>query len=274
MGPELLLSNDDGIYSYGIRALARAISQQGWGLTIIAPRLQRSGEGKSITFDQPIRMEKVSLSYLNGKTGWRTTGTPADAVIHGVYQRSNGGESPFDLIVSGINIGENTSVHSILTSGTCAVCFEAALLGFPAIAFSIDVEEHFFFDELADPPGLEFAAKTATDIIHQVLRRGLPEGVGFLNVNFPSNISEQTPIEISPMAMTKYRDYTIKREDPRGVPYYWIWGETLDIQEGTDAYAVLNKKSTSITPITLHFDSRETPIVFEELRFLEKDLKS
>lgn len=267
---EILLSNDDGIYSKGIRALASAMHQRGWNITIIAPRLQRSGEGKSVTFDHPIRMEEISLPYLDGKKGWRTTGTPADAVIHGIYQRSNGGDPPFDLIVSGINTGENTSVHSILTSGTCAVCFEAAILGFPAIAFSLDVEEHFFFDELANPPGLDIAANTACKIIAKVLRQGLPESIGFLNVNFPSTITEDTPTEICKMAMTKYRDYTIKREDPRGVPYYWIWGETLDIPENTDAFAVLKKKVTSVTPITLHFDSRGTPSVMEELRYIEE----
>ena len=73
------------------------------------------------------------------------------------------------------------------------------------------------------------------------------------------------------MAMTKYRDYTIRREDPRGVPYYWIWGETLDIPKDTDAYAVLKKKVTSITPVTLHFDARENPSIKQALHFLSQD---
>ncbi|MFX0211492.1 MAG: 5'/3'-nucleotidase SurE [Candidatus Hodarchaeota archaeon] len=271
MTPDILLSNDDGIYSSGIRSLARAIHKRDWDVTIIAPRTQRSAEGKAITFDQPVRMQEVHLSYLDGKTGWRTTGTPADAVIHGVYQRANGGKPPFDLIVSGINAGENTSVHSVLTSGTCAVSFEAALLGFPAIAFSMDVDEHLFFDDSADPPRLEIAAETACEIMSKVMKNGLPQDVGFLNVNFPNSISSDTPIEICPMAMTKYRDYTIRREDPRGVPYYWIWGETLDIPQNTDAYAVLKKKVTSITPITLYFDGRENPAIKQSLNFLKRE---
>ncbi len=270
MTPDILLSNDDGIYSCGIRTLARAMHKREWDVTIIAPSTQRSAEGKAITFDQPVRMQEVPLSYLDGKIGWRTTGTPADAVIHGVYQRANGGKPPFDLIISGINAGENTSVHSVLTSGTCAVSFEAALLGFPAIAFSMDVNEQLFFDDTADPPGMKIAAETACEIITKVIEKGLPPDIGFLNVNFPDTISIDTSIEICPMAMTKYRDYTIRREDPRGVPYYWIWGETLDIPQKTDAYAVLKKKVTSITPITLHFDGRENPTIKRSLTFLKR----
>jgi len=270
MTPDILLSNDDGIYSSGIRSLGSVMHKRNWNVTIIAPRSQRSAEGKAITFDQPVRMQEVSLSYLEGKLGWRTTGTPADAVIFGVYQRVNEKKPPFDLIVSGINAGENTSVHSVLTSGTCAVSLEAALLGFPAIAFSMDVDEHLFFDDFANPSGMKIAAETACEIIQKVLEQGLPEGIGFLNVNFPNTISKDTPIEICPMARTKYRDYTIRREDPRGVPYYWIWGETLDIPQNTDAYAVLKKKVTSITPITLLFDGRGDPKIKQSLNFLKR----
>lgn len=261
-----LLSNDDGIYSSGIRSLASAMHKRKWDVTIIAPDSQRSAEGKAITFEQPIRMKEVSLSYLDGKTGWRTTGTPADAVIHGVYLY--GKKRPFDMIASGINLGENTSVHSVLTSGTCAVSFEAALLGLPAIAFSMHVDERLFFDDSADPPGMKIAAKKACEIITKVLEKGFPPGIGFLNVNFPDTITEDTPIEICDMAITKYRDYTIRREDPRGIPYYWIWGDTLDIPKDTDVYAVLKKKTTSITPVTLHFDGRENPSIKQSLEFL------
>jgi 5'-nucleotidase len=268
---EILLSNDDGIYSSGIRNLARTMLQQSWNLTVIAPQSQRSGESKAITFDSPVRMQEVSLPYLGGKSGWRTTGTPADAVIHGVYQRANADKIPFDLIVSGINIGENTSVHSILTSGTCAVAFEAALLGYPAIAFSLDVDEHLFFDDHADPPDMQIAADIACEIIQKVTAQGFPKGVGFLNVNFPKGVSRETPIEISRLAFTKYRDYTIRREDPRGVPYYWIWGDSLDIPPKTDAHAVLIKKTISITPITLHFDARENPSIEHGLKYLVRD---
>ncbi|MFW9778360.1 MAG: 5'/3'-nucleotidase SurE [Candidatus Heimdallarchaeota archaeon] len=269
MCPNILLSNDDGIYAPGIRALAIAMDKRNWDVTIVAPRLQRSGEGKAITFDIPIRVEEISLSYRSGSTGWRTTGTPADAVIFGAYARQEQNFPPFDLVVSGINAGENCSVHSVLTSGTCAVAFESALLGLPAIAFSIDVSEELFFNENASIPGLEVAAETACTIIEKVLEEGgLPEGVAFLNVNFPATITPDTPVEICKMALTKYRDFTIKREDPRGIPYYWIWGDTITVPEDTDVFAVLTKKITSVTPITLDLDARNAPKIKTELEYL------
>jgi len=268
--PNILLSNDDGIYSNGIKTIAREMHSRKWDITVIAPHLQRSGEAKAITFDFPIRMQEIPLSYLDGKIGWRTTGTPADAVIHGVYQRKNNNSAPFDLVVSGINMGENTSVHSILTSGTCAISFEAALIGLQSIAFSIDTEEKLFFDESANPPGLQKAAQIACEIITKVLENGLPKEVAFLNVNFPNTISEDTPIKICKMALSKYQDYTIEKQDPRGVPYYWIWGTKIEVSDNTDTYAVLKDKIISITPITLYFDGREIPDIYESLKYLIK----
>lgn len=271
MTPNILLSNDDGIYSNGIKTIAKEMYSRKWDITVIAPRLQRSGEAKAITFDSPIRMQEIPLSYLDGKLGWRTTGTPADAVIHGVYQRSNNNLTPFDLVVSGINVGENTSVHSILTSGTCAVSFEAALIGLPSIAFSIDTDESLFFDETANPPGLRIAAQIACEIVTKVLKKGLPEGVAFLNVNFPNTINEDTPIKICKMALSKYQDYTIEKQDPRGVPYYWIWGTQLELTKNTDSHAVLKEKIISITPITLHFDGRGIPGIYDSLMHLTRE---
>jgi 5'-nucleotidase len=150
------------------------------------------------------------------------------------------------------------------------VSFEAALLGYPSVAFSIDVDEQQFFNESATLPGLEIAAEIASDITYKIYKKGLPKGVAFLNVNFPENVTKETPIEICQMAMTKYRDYTIRREDPRGVPYYWIWGDTLDLPKNTDSYAVLKRKIISITPITLFFDGRKIPNIKTELNFLKR----
>ncbi|MHA2156228.1 MAG: 5'/3'-nucleotidase SurE [Candidatus Hodarchaeales archaeon] len=254
--PNIFLSADDGIYSQGIKSLAREMHTRQYDLTIIAPRTQRSGVGKAISFEEPIRVEEVPLEYLQGAPGWRITGTPADAVIHGIYERTqDSNQPPFDLVVAGINAGENTSVHSVLTSGTCAVAFEAAILGKPAIAFSLDVKDDLFFDDRQDVAEYEVAAEIACDMVEKVLENGLPEGVAFLNINFPDNVTNDTPIEIVGLSPTKYLDYTIKREDPRGVAYYWIWGDRLEVPQGTDAYAVLENKAISISPVSLNFNS-------------------
>ena len=266
--PNILLSADDGIYSQGIKNLAEAIHKQHYNLTVIAPRTQKSGVGKAITFDEPIRIEKVPLPYLENEYGYRITGTPADAVIHAIHDRSQQSNlSPYDLVVSGINAGENTSIHAILTSGTCAIAFEAAILGYPAIAFSLDVQDNFFFDEQYTVKEFTIAAEIACNIIEKVVKNGLPEGIAFLNVNFPDNVTEETPIEIVGLSPRKYNNYTIRKEDPRGVEYYWIWGDRLEVPEGTDAFAVREKKVISITPVTLHFDA-DLSIVSSQLNFI------
>lgn len=256
--PSLLLSADDGIYSQGIQSLARAIDKRDYDLTVIAPRIQRSGVGKAITFDEPIRVEEIQLPYFEGKSkvGWRTTGTPADGVIHAIHRRSElHPGKPFDLVVSGINAGENTSIHAVLTSGTCAVTFEAAILGYPGIAFSLDVTDDFFFDDRFTVKEYKIAAEIAGVMIDKVLLNGLPKGVAFLNINFPDNVQYDTPMEIVGLSPKKYINYTIRKEDPRGVEYYWIWGDRLKAPEGTDAHTVREKKVISITPITLGFDN-------------------
>ncbi len=254
--PNILLSADDGIYSQGIKCLAKEIRSRDYNLTVIAPRTQRSGVGKAITFDEPIRVEEIPLSYLDGESGWRITGTPADAVIHGIHERSQTDLPPYDLVVAGINAGENTSAHSLLTSGTCAVAFEAALLGHPAIAFSLAVHDHLFFDDRQPIKEYEIVAKIACKIIEKVLKYGLPEDVAFLNVNFPDTVTLNTPLEIVSLSPIKYVDYTIKKKDPRGVDYFWIWGNRVaNFPEGTDVHTVLKKKMISITPITLKFDA-------------------
>ena len=254
--PNILLSADDGIYSQGIKCLAQEMRSRNYHLTVIAPRTQRSGVGKAITFEEPIRVEKIPLTYLDGETGWRITGTPADAVIHGIHERSQTDLPPYDLVIAGINAGENTSAHSMLTSGTCAVAFEAALLNHPALAFSLEVHDHLFFDDRQPIKEYEIAAKIACNMIEKVLVNGLPEDVAFLSVNFPNNVTLETPMELSTLSSIKYIDYTIKKKDPRGVEYYWIWGNRLpDIPEGTDVHTVMEKKAISITPITLKFDA-------------------
>ncbi len=253
--PNIFLSADDGIYSQGIKSLAREMHNRRYNITVIAPRTQRSGVGKAITFEEPIRVEEIPLDYLQGAPGWRITGTPADAVIHGIYDRTlNKDQPPFDLVVAGINAGENTSVHSVLTSGTCAVAFEAAILGKSAIAFSLDVHDSLFFDDRQAIAEYEIAAEIACDMIEKVVENGLPKEVAFLNVNFPDNVTLDTPIKIVRLSPTKYLDYTIKREDPRGVAYYWIWGDRLEVPQGTDAYTVLEEKSISLSPVSLDFN--------------------
>jgi len=81
-------------------------------------------------------------------------------------------------------------------------------------------------------------------MIEKVLKNGLPEDLAFLNINFPNNVTLDTPVELTSLSSIKYLDYTIKKKDPRGVEYYWIWGNRLpDIPVGTDVHTVIEKNS-------------------------------
>lgn len=247
----ILVSNDDGIDSEGIYQLAMHMHALGKVL-IVAPTVQRSGESKSITFSRPLRIAKVEKFPF---PAYSIDGTPADSVIMGKYlARKEYGREP-DLVVSGINSGDNSSVHALLTSGTCAAAFESALIGMQAIAFSKEVKsEEIFFGSGPETSDYLPSAKRAATIVKFVLEHPLPQGIRFLNINFPSIIDEKTPIEVVTLAPERYINEVIETKDPRGTPIYWIWGGGVDdLEPNTDAYVLANKRHITITPISLGF---------------------
>jgi len=155
-------------------------------------------------------------------------------------------EQPVDLVVSGINPYANLS-HDVTYSGTVTAAMEAAIEEVPAIAFSLDGSETPL--EVAD---YQVAAAIVARVVEQVIRRGLPAGVLF-NVNIPRLPLEQIRgFRITRGGLRIYRDELVRREDPRGRPYYWIGGDlpTGIQEEGTDIGA-LAEGYVSITPLQL-----------------------
>ena len=247
----ILVANDDGIDSEGIKQLALHVASLG-KIIIVAPTVQRSGESKSITFSRPLRIYKIEKFPF---PAYSVDGTPADSVIIGKHlAKKEYGREP-DLVISGINSGDNTSVHALLTSGTCAAAFESSLIGIPAIAFSKEVtSEEIFVASGPETSDYLPSAKRAFSIVKFVLENPLPDDIRFLNVNFPSSTEENTHIEIVTLAPEKYINDVIEQQDPRGTTIYWIWGGAVaNIKPNTDAYVVANKKNISITPISLGF---------------------
>lgn len=248
----ILVANDDGIDSEGIKQLALHVQSLG-KVIIVAPTVQRSGESKSITFSRPLRTAKIDKFPF---PAYSVDGTPADSVIIGKHlAKKEFGREP-DLVISGINSGDNTSVHALLTSGTCAAAFESALIGIPAIAFSKEVksEEIFFSSSDSETSNYLPSAKRAALIVKHVLEEPLPDGIRFLNVNFPSDTDETTPIEIVSLAPEKYINEVIEQKDPRNTTIYWIWGDATEhLQPNTDSYVLTNKRHIAMTPISLGF---------------------
>ncbi len=248
----VMITNDDSVESEGLIDLARAVSKYA-EVTIFAPEQPQSATALSLTFHKPLRVTKVRRGYFDC---YAVSGTPGDCVMIGVNKVLP--RRP-DLVVSGINIGDNNTFQDILASGTVAAALESAITGIPAVAFSMEVGEESLFALEYDQPDFSKAAGVAAEIVRDVLEHGMPGGAEILNVNFPSKVDKTTDIMLTEVGRRKYTDKVIVRKDPRGRPYYWLFGERLsEFPPKTDAEAVLTERKVSITPMVLNMSGPVT----------------
>jgi 5'-nucleotidase len=235
--PRILVTNDDGIYSEGLRKLADACRQHG-DVLIVAPDREQSAASHALTLNRPLRLLQIETDE------WIVDGTPADCVNLAVLKLMK--DARPDLIVSGINFGPNLG-DDVTYSGTISAAFEGALLNIPSVAFSAVVGKHFSFDR---------CAKFAGDVAKIALERHRDPRVVW-NVNFP--IGEFRGVKIATLGTRTYTEGVIERLDPRGRKYYWIGGEppVWHPSEGTDFEAVQNGY-VSITPLHLDLTHHES----------------
>ncbi|OUJ18114.1 putative acid phosphatase SurE [Methanonatronarchaeum thermophilum] len=247
---KVLVTNDDGVYSSGIRAVVDGLPD-GWDVTVVAPSSQMSGIGRAISLFEPLRINE--LSGFDVPT-YSVGGTPTDSVILGLHRVLD--ESP-DLLVSGVNLGENLSSEAVTTSGTVGAALEAATQGVPAISVSVQlVDEGYKYHEGGLDLDLEFPSKVIEKLVGGVEEKGFPEGVDVLNVNIPSSAGRDTPMRITKLGRKVFDTSVEERHDPRGKQYYWIdGGYTKNVEKGTDVDVVLNRKEISITPVSLEMTS-------------------
>ena len=225
----ILVTNDDGVRSPGIRALAEALLDLG-RVVVVAPDRNRSAVGHALTLEHPLRAEEIK------KDVFAVDGTPTDCVnlgIHGLIQKSP------DLVVSGINRGSNLG-DDITYSGTVCAAMEASLMGLPAIAVSLDSLQ-FQGDDL------RAAARFSRQIAGKVLENGLPPDT-FLNVNIPVGIIKG--VRLTRQGKRKYGEAVICKQDPRGRTYYWIGGGGVGYEDitGSDCNA-LQEGFVSVSPL-------------------------
>jgi 5'-nucleotidase len=241
---KILVSNDDGINSQGIKALAIAMQELG-EVYVVAPERNQSATGHAVTMHTPLRSKKLDLMGERIKAWW-VNGTPADCVKLGV---ENLMEVRPDLIVSGINMGENLGTD-VIYSGTVSAAVEGAIFGIPAIAFSY--EDHAATDMTA-------AATVAKEICKKILHEGIPKDHIF-NVNIPTikALDEIKGVKICKLGIKIYRNNFEERKDPKGNTYYWLAGELINMPDDvdTDIHAVKNKY-ISITPINIDLTDYE-----------------
>jgi 5'-nucleotidase len=240
----ILLTNDDGIFAPGLAAMERELRQIG-DVCVVAPAVEQSGVGHSITFLQPLICKEIFDGER--RRGWAVEGSPADSVKIGIFEFCP--RRP-DLIVSGINGGLNAGIN-VLYSGTVAAAIEGAFFGITSVAVSLEYNEHAQFDR---------AAKMARSIIEQILAQKGPQSQLY-NLNIPTvALSRPAQVRVVPMGVNRYGEHFIKRKDPKGRTYYWATNEPPPepTEEETDLSA-LARGDITLTP--LHYDMTQHAVL-------------
>ena len=223
----ILVSNDDGVFSPGIRALGR-LAQEFGDVRLVAPDVEQSAMSHAITVRSPLHYQRTPI---DGLEAYRVDGTPADCVALGAHHWD-----AVDLVLSGINLGLNIG-HNIWHSGTVAAAKQAAFLRIPAIAFSAPYQ-----DEVPDYGVYEPYVR---EIIAMFLE--LPE-TPLLNVNFPRS---PRGLRWTRQSVRHYQGLVVPGEDPMGRKHYWFSERPRqEVEEGTDRWAV-DHGFVSLTPLRL-----------------------
>lgn len=212
---KLLISNDDGIFSLGVRTLANTLAKAGHQVTVVCPDRERSATGHGLTLHRPIRADLVDSLFDPEVTAWSCSGTPADCVK---FALSAVLKSYPDFVLSGINHGSNLGTD-ILYSGTVSAAMEGIIEGIPSIALSL---ASFTFQDFQP------AANFALSLVEQLTATPLPQAT-LLNVNVPPVKAENiTGVAITRQGLRRYIEQFERRLDPRGKTYYWLAGEVVE----------------------------------------------
>jgi len=223
----ILVSNDDGVYSPGIHALARVAQEYG-DVRVVAPDVEQSAMGHAITVRRPLHYQRTRI---DGLEAYRVDGTPADAVALGAHHWDK-----VDLVLTGINLGLNIG-HNIRHSGTVSAAMQASFLSIPAIAFSAPWSDDELDYDVFDP------------YLRQVIELALRfDDLPLLNVNFPL---QPQGLRWTRQSVRHYDGYVIPGEDPMGRTHYWFGEEPREqVETGTDRWAI-EHGYVSLTPLRL-----------------------
>jgi 5'-nucleotidase len=242
----ILVTNDDGYRSEGIRALAAAMARFG-EVTIVAPIQEASAVGHGLTLRQPLRLDAI------GERIFAVDGTPTDCVSLAVTQVFKG--LP-DLIVSGINKGWNLG-DDVTYSGTVAGALEAALLGVPGIAVSVRATRGAY--DFAP------ASQVTAAVAEAILRAPLPSRT-FLNINLPKG--QPKGYRVTVQAKRNHITSVAERHDPKGRPYYWIEeGEDEWLPHDRSDYQAVRDGYVSLTPLHPDLTAHHALAAVEALSF-------
>lgn len=235
--PLILVSNDDGYYSLGIRALSSALATFA-RVVVVAPSSDQSAISHAISLNRPLRLNQEESS--GDVKIYSVDGTPTDSVYMGLHHVLKN-EKP-DLVVSGINHGANLG-YDVFYSGTVSAAMEASMFGITSIAISLVSRHSFNFD---------VAKEFIADFCQGILQKEWPKSTLF-NVNVPKRVSTAKDYAITKLGHHEYTTEVTERTDPRGLKYYWIGGTWSGYQDlpGTDCNAIA-QGLISVTPLALN----------------------
>jgi len=252
--PLILITNDDGITSPGIKALVEVMKELG-DVAIVAPDKPQSGMGHAITINSTLRINKSAIYDVEHE--YSCSGTPVDCVkiaVNKILHRKP------HLCVSGINHGSNVSI-SVIYSGTMSAAVEGAIESIPSIGFSLcdwRIDADFSASKLI-----------VRSIAENVLKNKMPEG-SCLNVNIPPlHIDEIKGIKVCRQAKANWIEELDERKDPSGNSYYWLTGRFQNFEEGnteTDSWA-LDNGYVSVVPVQFDMTAHKSIPLIEQWKF-------
>lgn len=238
----ILVTNDDGVYSPGIAALAKMATKFG-EVQVVAPDIEQSSMGQAITHARPLSYRKSPVNF-EGIEAFRVNGTPSDCVALGAHINNI-----TDVVLSGINMGTNLG-NSMWHSGTLAAARQAVLLGMKGIAFSTPVGK-----SEPDFTALESCIDKTLELILKM------PGLCLFNVNLPSH---PKGIQWTRQSVRFYDGKIVPGMDPMGRKHYWFTVIPLEPAEyGTDRWAIENDY-VSITPLRLDLTNEEELRKFQQ----------
>ncbi len=250
---KILVTNDDGITSPGIKALLEVASEFGEPI-VVAPDSPQSGQGHAITINRPIRLKESSI--FSGIKAYECSGTPADCVklAKNVLLK----DEKIDLCVSGINHGSNASIN-IIYSGTMSAAMEASLEGIKSIGFSLTS-----YSYKASMEGSKYYARL---IMKSMLQSEVPD-CNLLNVNIPDlPLDDIKGMKICRQGKGNWVEDFLENKDPRDQPYYWLAGEfQTELEEDTDLWALKNGY-VSVVPAQHDLTNYK---VLDKIKYMEK----
>lgn len=239
MKPLIFLTNDDGFFAEGIKALSRNLKDLG-RIYVVAPDRERSTTSLSLTLRRPLRVKKIKTNT------YAVDGTPADCVYIAIKKLLP--QKP-SLLISGINKGPNLGQQDISYSGTVAAAFQGTFLQIPSMAVSLSPDKNHQYS-------YDFSARIVKSIALKLLENKLPEKMT-LNINFPPPPIKG--IKLTKLGQKRYNPEVIEKKDPRQDPYYWIGtGNPKAEGDKNSDVMVVKEGYISITPLHTDLTNYET----------------